>query len=59
VEPPPHWPGHQPPGPAAAAQDLTVTVISPSGSVTLDARRVDDSSVLPLLREVLWDHDEH
>ncbi len=39
--------------------DVTVTVTSPSGSVTLDARRVDDRSVLPLLREVLRDHDEH
>ncbi|MCW2918499.1 MAG: hypothetical protein JWN52_6567 [Actinomycetia bacterium] len=38
--------------------DVTVTVTSPSGSVKLDVQRIKDASVLPLLEEVLREHDE-
>jgi hypothetical protein len=33
--------------------DIAITVTSPSGKVTLDARRVRDSDVMPMLQEVL------
>ncbi len=33
--------------------DVVITVTSPTGSVTLDANRIKDASVLPLLEQVL------
>lgn len=37
----------------ARRPDITVTVTSPAGTVTIDAHRVKDDDVIPLLREVL------
>jgi hypothetical protein len=39
--------------------DVKITVTSPSGSVTLEARQVRDSDVMPLLHEVFGVLDEH
>jgi hypothetical protein len=38
---------------------VKITVTSQSGSVTLEARQVKDSDVMPLLHEVLRTRDEH
>jgi hypothetical protein len=38
--------------------DVVITVTSPSGSVQLDAHRIKDTGVLPLLEEVLRERDE-
>lgn len=38
--------------------DVVITVTSPSGNVQLDARRIKDTGVLPLLEEVLRERDE-
>jgi len=38
--------------------DITVTVTSPSGTVTIDAHRVKDDDVIPLLRGALAARDE-
>lgn len=38
--------------------DVTITVTSPSGSVTVKAHQVRDGDVLPLLQEVLRGRDE-
>jgi hypothetical protein len=38
--------------------DVTITVTSPTGRITLDAQRVRDAAVVPLLQEVLRDRDE-
>jgi hypothetical protein len=38
--------------------DVNITVTSPSGSVKVDAHRIKDAGVLPLLEEVLRERDE-
>jgi len=38
--------------------DVAITVTVPSGSITVEARRVRDGAVMPLLAEVLQARDE-
>jgi hypothetical protein len=38
--------------------DVAISVTSPEGTVTVDARRVRDGDVMPLLKEVLRARDE-
>jgi hypothetical protein len=38
--------------------DVAITVKSPSGEVTVDARKIKEDDVMPLLREVLGMGDE-
>jgi hypothetical protein len=38
--------------------DITISVTSPSGKVTVDARKVKEGDVMPLLQEVLRVRDE-